>query len=82
MYIEFNIPMDMSNPGLGLLCIRKDVQDWSQQHSIMYKEKFVKSVLRIIFDDVKTYSFFALTWDPKYTSAQYRLVEPMAPPPK
>ena len=82
MYIEFPIPMDMSNPGLGLLRIRKDVQDWSQQHSIMYREKLVKSILKVTFDDQKTYSFFALTWDPQYTNVQYRLVDPMARPPK
>ena len=82
MYIEFPIPMDMSNPGFELLRIRKDVADWSMNHNVFYKEKLVKNTIRILFDDQNTYSFFALTWAPQYTKSRYQLVDPMAKPPK
>ncbi len=80
MYIEFQIPMDLSNPGFALLRVRKDMSDWSSTHGIMYHEKLVKSTLKVTFEDQKTYSFFALTWEPKYTNIRYRLVEPMSKP--
>lgn len=84
MYIEFQLP---PNKGLSIthamLFIRKELVEWSIKYQIPYKEKFVKDKIKVTFTDPEHYTFFGLTWEPKtYSAARYRLVEPMAKPPK
>lgn len=70
MYIEFRLP---SGPDIGaggtawysaLGSVRKHVGDWSQTHNIPYKDKTIKYLYRITFDDDYCYSLFALTFIP------------------
>ena len=83
MYIEFTLPHGSAGQAAAhsLLLIRRQLVDWSIQHNIPYKEKLVKYVLKVTFDDPNNYTFFGLTWEPKsYAAGRYRLVEPMNPP--
>lgn len=85
MYIEFCLPQGASGLSAthAILFIRKDLIEWSIKYRIQYKEKFVKDKIKVTFSDPEHYTFFGLTWEPAYQiSSRYRLVEPMAKPPK
>jgi hypothetical protein len=83
MYIQFDLNTDifgLSN-GHALLLIRRELIEWSIKYNISYKEKTVKNTYRVIFNNLETYTFFGLTWDPTYPFCKhYRLIEPMNPP--
>lgn len=85
MYIEFTISNsgNYQAAGLSLMLIRRQLVEWSVKYNIPYKEKLVKNSLKVTFEDAENYTFFGLTWEPKtYSASRYRLVEPMARPPK
>lgn len=85
MYIEFTLPVGISgmSGAHALLLIRKDLVTWYLKHNIEYKEKLVKNLLKVTLPKEEDYSFFGLTWEPhSYASRRYKLVEPMARPPK
>ena len=84
MYIEFNIP----SGGGGMPAqytnywLKQNLKSWSEQYDIAYRTKDIRYTVRVTFDDVKLYNFFALTWNPKSDKflsylTDYRFVEPM-----
>ena len=66
MYIEFYLPPEKG----GLLPhqvrnhISGELRRWATKHNIPYKEKTVKLVHRITFDDDRYYALFNMTWNP------------------
>jgi hypothetical protein len=86
MYLEFRLPLGAGGQSAAnaLYYVRRDLTAWSEKYHIDYKEKLVKYTLRVFFEDPEIYTFFGLTWNPKYSrwasSIDYRLVEPMSPP--
>ena len=84
MYIEFTLPTGAGGQAAIMVnhLLNKELHDWSDQYGIPYNTKVVKYTKRITFDDNETYSFFALTWNPKNKKyrnnlLKYRLIEPM-----
>ena len=71
MYIEFQlrdsekIPLTIS---IGLLCIRKDLIEWSQKYGISYTEKTVKYTHRVCLNTPEEYTFFLTSWQPTWSS--------------
>lgn len=85
MYIEFQLPNGAAGQAAAysMRFISNQMKAWSQEYDIPYKTKQVKYTYRVIFDDPATYSFWALTWVPASMAAsRWRLVDPMARPPK
>jgi len=81
MYIEFQLPRGYGSLATGpaLNLIQSQLLAWSEKYDIPYKEKTVKFTHRVIFDDTRLYSFFALTWTAQRGTPAYSLVEPMGP---
>lgn len=74
MYIEFLLP-DLKSSGHGIPfainCIELDIEQWVKQHNINnYKTKRHKNTYRLVLDNDKTYSFFALTWNPQWAASK------------
>jgi hypothetical protein len=87
MYVEFQLTTKDDNHNrtvrteLAHFLINRDLHAWSDRYGIPYKTKVHKLTKRIIFDDIKNYSFFALTFEPtSYTATRWSLVEPMSRP--
>jgi len=85
MYVEFRLTAnDDRSPiraELALHLINRDLHAWSDKYDIPYKTKVHKLTKRVMFDDIETYSFFALTFEStSYTASRWCLVEPMNPP--
>lgn len=83
MYIEFQLPNGSAGQAAAhtLLCIRKDLADWSTQYNYRYTEKLHKLTLKVTLPNPDDYTFFGLTWDPKYQgSRRFRFVEPLDKP--
>lgn len=85
MYVEFRLTAkdDKSSirAELALHLINRDLHAWSDQYDIPYKTKVHKLTKRVMFDDIETYSFFALTFVPtSHTATRWSLVEPMDRP--
>ena len=74
MYIEFDLT-HIKTSG-ELLLLRKEILDWAKRYDIAYREKTIKFKYRVTFDQDKTYSFWAVTWNPKQHSQlnRYRIV--------
>jgi hypothetical protein len=66
MLIEFYLPPEHRGflPIDARDWISQELAAWAARHNITYKEKTVKLVHRICFDDDRHYAFFKLTWDP------------------
>jgi hypothetical protein len=79
MYIEFDllpevhVAPDWYNT---LSTIQDAMNSWGNQHSIQFREKTINYKYRVTFDQDQTYSFWAMTWNPKQTQtlAQYRII--------
>jgi hypothetical protein len=73
MLIEFQLPSGAGGmtAAHALGVIKQELRAWSQQYQIAYTEKTVRYTHRVCFDDDKHYSFFAITWRPKGTPAQW-----------
>ena len=85
MYVEFRLTANDDKNSiraeLALHLINRDLHTWSDQYDIPYKTKVHKLTKRVMFDDIETYSFFALTFVPtSYTATRWSLVEPMDRP--
>jgi hypothetical protein len=85
MYVEFRLTVNDDRGSiraeLALHLINRDLHAWSDQYNIPYKSKVHKLTKRVMFDDIKTYSFFALTFVPtSYTATRWSLIEPMSRP--
>ena len=87
MYVEFRLAPkdDASKPRaeLAIYLINRDLHTWSDKYNIPYKTKIHKLTKRVMFDEIETYSFFALTFEPtSYTAQRWSLIEPMSSPKK
>ena len=85
MYVEFRLTANDDRSSvraeLALHLINRDLHAWSDRYDILYKTKVHKLTKRVMFDDIKTYSFFALTFVPtSYAASRWSLIEPMNPP--
>jgi hypothetical protein len=85
MYVEFRLTAkdDRSKVRTELVIhlINRDLHVWSDKYNIPYKTKIHKLTKRVMFDDIETYSFFALTFEPtSYSASHWSLIEPMNPP--
>ena len=80
MYIEFDLlPTGLSAPSdwyHSLLIIQDEMNSWGKRYSIQFREKTIKYKHRVTFDQDQTYSFWAMTWNPKQNKilAQYCIV--------
>ena len=79
MYLEFSFP---NTPGgtaaYAYEYLISDLATWSDQHNIAYRKKYIKYCVRVTFDDDTFYSFFAITWNPKYSQYfDYCVIDPM-----
>lgn len=84
MYIEFRLPHGASGQTAyyALSVVRKEIQNWLDQHQVPATQKTIKYTHRLAFNDDRHYTLFALTWNPKtkdeYPSwLNYYLIEPM-----
>lgn len=84
MYIEFRLPHGASGQTAyyALSVVRKEIQNWLDQHQVPATQKTIKYTHRLAFNDNRHYTLFALTWNPKYKDQypnwlQYHLIEPM-----
>ena len=84
MYIEFTLPTGAGGQAAAYVngLLNRELHAWSDQYGIPYNTKTVKYTKRITFDQEETYSFFAMTWNPKEEKFKnhllnYRLIEPM-----
>jgi hypothetical protein len=68
MLIEFYLPPEQKGflPMHARNWISRELAVWAERHSIPYKEKTVKLIHRICFDDDRHYIFFKLTWNPPF----------------
>ena len=82
MYIEFDLlpNVDMASglyaARVALAMIQDAMNSWGNQYSMQFREKTIKYKYRVTFDQDQTYSFWAMTWNPKQNKilAQYRIV--------
>lgn len=82
MYIEFDLlPNVVMAPtqaaDVALTVIRAEMQAWSEQYGIPYREKTIKYTHRVTFDQDELYSFWAITWNVKrryHATKHYRIV--------
>ena len=81
MYIEFDLLPDIDMaPGhratANLRIVQEHMLIWGKRYGIPYREKTIKYTHRVTFDQDQTYSFWAMTWNPKQHKilAQYRIV--------
>jgi hypothetical protein len=81
MYIEFDLLPDVDMaPGhratANLRIVQEHMLIWGKRYGIPYREKTIKYTHRVTFDQDQTYSFWAMTWNPKQHKilAQYRIV--------
>jgi len=74
MYIEF----DLQNQGYwrDRELIETSLKMWHEQYSIAYRTKPARLKLRVTFDHDETYTFWAMTWNPRQNKvlAQYCIV--------
>jgi hypothetical protein len=85
MYVEFRLTVKDDTrtvrAELALHLINRDLHAWSDRYDIPYKSKVHKLTKRVMFDNLETYSFFALTFEPtSHTATRWSLVEPMSRP--
>lgn len=62
MYIEF-VPCDTPLFDKWLVV---DLECWAIKHNVPYRTKRVKDQRRVTFGSEEMYSFFAVTWNPKW----------------
>jgi len=83
MYIEFDLPQGSKDipstfsADLTLKIIRDQMQAWSEQYGISYREKTIKYKYRVTFEQDEIYSFWAITWNVErkyYATSRYRIV--------
>jgi hypothetical protein len=76
MYIEWQLPKDVAFA--MRVWIHKEIENWSEKHSIPYKTKSIKYTYRLILKSEEEYTFFALTWNPQGQQwLNYSIKDPM-----
>ncbi len=85
MYILFQLPTGAGGSAAQYTnyLLAKNLAAWSDCYSIAYTKKNHKYTVRVTFDNEETYSFFAMTWNPKSDTMlsylrNYSFIEPMA----
>ncbi len=82
MYVEFQLPKVIHDKpqalAISIYQIDRDIATWVEKHQIeYYKTKPHKFTYRLILANDQAYSYFALTWDPKYyISKQFVFKQP------
>jgi hypothetical protein len=82
MYIEFQLPDVIHDKhqamAISIYQIDSEIVKWAEQHQISYyKTKRHKFTYRLILQNDEAYSYFALTWNPKfYVSKQFIFKQP------
>ncbi len=74
MYIEFRLPMGAGGvaAGTALTHINIDIDDWARKHEIKsHRTKLHKYTYRLSLSSDKDYTYFAMTWNPKYSASTY-----------
>lgn len=78
MYIEFRLPSLDNRRALGydgsvaLTSIIQDIEAWASQHQITnYRTKRHKLTYRLVLANEQDYSYFALTWNPKFRASRH-----------
>lgn len=84
MYIEFQLPKGGGGMAAQYLngVLTVNLHRWSDRYCIAYNKKIHKYTVRVTFDSDKSYSLFAMTWNPvsEHMSdylTNYRIIEPM-----
>ena len=87
MYVEFTLPNGAGGHAAVYVnqLLNRELHKWSDKYEIPYTKKIAKLKVKVTFDNLETYSFFALTWNPESHNyldylTSYRLVEPMDRP--
>lgn len=73
MYIEFRLPLGAGGAaaGIALAQINIDIDTWVRKHNIQhYKTKIHKHTYRLSLSGDKDYTYFAMTWNPKYSASE------------
>lgn len=72
MYIEFRLPREGGyTTQQAIVRIEFDIDLWVHKYDIPYhKTKIHKYTYRLVLKDDEAYSYFALTWDPKYAASR------------
>lgn len=72
MYIEFRLPREGGyTTQQAIVRIEFDIDLWVHKYDIPYhKTKIHKYTYRLVLKDDEAYSYFALTWNPKYAPSQ------------
>ena len=84
MYVEFRLPTGAGGIAAQYTYgqLSQNLSAWSEKYGIPHQKKLNKYIVKVTFDHDESYSFFALTWQPKSSQmlsylTDYRLVEPM-----
>lgn len=64
MYLEWRLPRG-SDAYFVAATLQRNLQDWQDKYKIPYRIKEIKNTLRLTFDDDKSYTLFASSWNPK-----------------
>ncbi len=73
MYIEFRLPMGAGGAAAGtaLTQINIDIDNWVKKNNIQnFRCKLHKYTYRLSLSSDQDYSYFALTWTPKYSASR------------
>ena len=72
MYIEFDLTE------VYQVMLEIELATWQEKHQIKYNLKVLNKRAKLTFSDSENYTFFCLTWDPKFLdSTKYKIIEPM-----
>ena len=83
MYIEFELqdPDEINMAPNHAAATRRSIiqiemNSWGKRYGILYREKTIKLIHRVTFDQDETYSFWAMTWNPNQDVQlnRYRIV--------
>ena len=73
MYIEFRLPMGAGGAAAGtaLAQINIDIDNWVRKNDInSHRTKLHKYTYRLSLASDKDYTYFAMTWNPKYSASR------------
>lgn len=72
MYIEFRLPREGGyTTAKAIAQVEWDIDMWVYKYDILYhKTKIHKYTYRLVLKDDDAYSYFALTWDPRFPASQ------------
>lgn len=76
MYLVFDLPTpgdDFPSAHTVAFWVHRELDNWFQKHQIVYKTKYHKNRLRVIFSNEDEYYFFMLSWNPNYTIAGVKM---------